>query len=511
MASLEGLLHGFQLALTPINLMWGFIGVTVGTLIGVLPGIGPVTGIALLIPLTYGRNPVSALILLAGIYYGAMYGGSTTSILANIPGESSSVMTAIDGHQMAKQGRAGVALGISALGSFIAGTISVALLMLFAPVVSRWALKIGPAEFFLIMMLAFTLVSMLTGGSFLKGMISTVLGLLLSVVGIDIITGEERFTFGIMKLADGIDFIVVAIAVFAVVEVLINLEKGIGPVREIRRIPLRQMLPTREDWRRAIGPILRATGIGFFVGVLPGAGATIASFLSYGAEKALSKHPEQFGHGAIEGVAGPESANNAAVGGAMVPLLTLGIPGSSSTAVLLAAFMILGLQPGPLLFRENPDVAWSLIASMYIGNVMLLLLNLPLIGIFVQVLRLRYAIMAWLILLLSTLGVYATNNSVADLWLLLIFSAVGYFLRKADFPMPPMLLALVLGGMTEKSFRQAMILSDYSLATFINAPIPAVLTGLLLLVIGWQTWRALGRVRRNRELEEAMFDEVQGG
>jgi putative tricarboxylic transport membrane protein len=392
---------------------------------------------------------------------------------------------------MAKQGRAGVALGISAFGSFIAGTIGVVLLTLFAPLIARYALMLSAAELFLLMCLSLCLVASLTSGSFVKGVVSALLGLLLSTVGIDIISGEARFTLGLTGLLDGIDFLIVAIAVFAVAEVLDNVERGFSPMPSLRRVPFRQMLPTVADWRASLAPIFRATGLGFVVGVLPGAGATIASFLAYGVEKSVSRRPERFGRGAIEGVAAAESANNAASAGSLVPLLTLGIPGSGSTAVMLAAFMILGLRPGPLLFQQHPDVAWGLIASMYVGNAMLLILNLPLIGLFLQVLRMPYALLSLLILVLSILGVYADKNSSFDLALLVAFAAAGWVLRKTGFPMPPLLLALVLGGLAEKTFRQAMIMSDSGLLTFVERPISAVLLVMLVLVVAFQVYRHL--------------------
>jgi putative tricarboxylic transport membrane protein len=490
-SGIEGLLGGFGIALQPVNLLWALLGVTVGTLIGVLPGVGPVSGIALLIPLTYGLNPVSGIILLAGIYYGAMYGGSTTAILAGIPGESSSVMTAVDGYEMTKQGRAGVALGISAFGSFIAGTAGVLLLTLFAPLISRWALKLGPPEFFLLMCLAFSLVAVLTGDSFVKGLISAVLGLLLSTVGIDIFSGEPRFTMDMIGLIDGIEFLVVAIAVFAVADVIENVEKGISPMPVLKHVPLREMMPGWNDWKASVGPILRASGLGFVVGALPGAGATIASFMSYGVEKSLSREPWRFGHGAIEGVAAAESANNAASSGAMVPLITLGIPGSGSTAVLLGAFILFGIRPGPLLFEQHPDVAWGLIASMYLGNLMLLILNLPLIGLFIQVIRLPYPTLSLLVLTLSLLGVFANSASSFGLVLLVFFGACGWILRRAEFPMPPLLLGLVLGGLTEKTFRQAMLMSDDGLLIFVKSPLSTVLTICLGAVFAYGAYQFL--------------------
>lgn len=493
MDALASLGQGFSLALQPINLLYCALGVTVGTLIGVLPGVGPASGIALLIPFTFGHDPVSALILLCGIYYGAMYGGSTTSILANIPGESSSVMTAVEGFEMTKQGRGGAALGIAAFGSFIAGTLGVVALMAFAPSLARVAISFGEPEYFAVMVAAFCLVSALTGKSVVKGLISTVLGLLLSLVGIDPVSGIARFTAGRIELLDGISFLVVAIGIFAVAEIFENVETLLSPVPRFTRMSFRQMLPNLEEWRRSIWPILRGTVIGFFTGVLPGAGATIASFLSYAVEKSVSRHPERFGKGAIEGVAGPESANNAASAGSLVPMLTLGIPGSGSTAIMMGALMMLNVTPGPLLFREHPQVFWGLVASMYIGNVMLLALNLPLIGAFVQVLRIPYSTLSAVILALSCVGVFSLNYSLSDVWLMFIFGLVGYAMRKLEFPMPPMVLALVLGTRTERSLRLSLLLSDGSPAIFFTRPIPLaifVAVALYFLYRGWRSLRA---------------------
>ena len=470
---------GFSIAATPANLGYAFIGCLVGTLIGVLPGIGSVTTVALLIPITFGMNPTAGLILMAGVYYGAMYGGSTTSILANIPGESSAVVTTLDGHPMAKQGRAGAALATAAIGSFVAGTLSTVGLMLLAPTLASVAIRFGPAEYFSLMLLGLTAVSALGGRSVVKALISMCLGLLLGTVGLDM-GGFPRFNFGLVELYEGVDFIIPAIGLFALGEAL-------DQAAVIRRSQLthfdfrgRAWL-TREEFRRSTAPWLRGSVLGFLVGVLPGAGATIASFFSYAMERRLSRHPEQFGKGAIEGVAGPEAANNASVGGAMVPLLTLGIPGSGTTAILLGAFMMFGLQPGPLLFQRNPDVIWALIASMYIGNAMLLVLNLPLIRLFVKLIDVRPAVLVAAVLVLSTVGVYATNGRTFDLWLTLGFGALGYFARRADFPAAPLILALVLERSMEENFRRATTLSDGSLMIFLTRPISAAILALCVL------------------------------
>jgi putative tricarboxylic transport membrane protein len=450
---LSNLATGFGIALTPLNLMYAFIGCAVGTLIGVLPGIGSVTTVALLIPITFGMSPTAGLILMAGVYYGAMYGGSTTSILANIPGESSAVVTTLDGHPMAKQGRAGAALATAAMGSFVAGTLSTAGLMLLAPVLASVAIKFGPAEYFSLMLLGLTAVSALGGRSVVKSLISMCLGLLLGTVGLDM-GGFPRFNFGMVELYEGVDFIIPAIGLFALGEAL-------DQAAVMRRAAIQHFdfkgraWLTREEFRRSVRPWLRGSIVGFFVGVLPCAGATIASFFSYAIERRVSRHPERFGTGAIEGVAGPEAANNASVGGAMVPLLTLGIPGSGTTAILLGAFMMFGLQPGPLLLQKNPDVVWALIASMYIGNAMLLVLNLPLIRLFVKLIDVRPAILVVAVVVLSTVGVYATNGRTFDLWLTLGFGVLGYLARRADFPAAPVILALVLERSMEDNFRRA--------------------------------------------------------
>ncbi|BDG59464.1 tripartite tricarboxylate transporter permease [Caldinitratiruptor microaerophilus] len=479
MSFLANLSTGFSIALSPINLVFALIGVLVGTVIGVLPGIGSVATVALLIPVTYGMNPSTALIMMAGVYYGAMYGGSTTSILINTPGEPSSVVTTLDGYPMAKQGRAGAALATAAIGSFVAGTLSTVLLMLIGPTIASVAIRFGPAEYFALMLLGLTTVSSLAGRSVIRALISMVLGLVIATIGIDI-AGFPRFSFGFPELYEGIDFLIPAIGLFAITEVL----EMAGTIRQTPPTHLtfqgRAWL-TREEFRRSAGPWLRGSLLGFIVGVLPGAGATIASFLSYALEKRLSRHPEEFGKGAIEGVAGPEAANNGSVGGAMVPLLTLGIPGSGTTAILLGAFMMFGLQPGPLLFQQNPDVIWAVIASMYVGNVMLLVLNLPLIRVWIQLFRIPPAVLAAMVLVLSTIGVYAVNGRVFDLWLLLLFGALGWFMRRYDFPPAPMILALVLGKSLEDNFRRAVALSDGSLRIFVSQPLAAAILALCVL------------------------------
>jgi putative tricarboxylic transport membrane protein len=482
---------GFAVAFAPVNLVYCFVGVVVGTAIGVLPGIGPVTTVAMLVPLTFGMSPTAALILLAGIYYGSQYGGSTTAILINTPGETSSVMTCLDGYQMARQGRAGPALGMAAIGSFIAGTVSTLLLMLLARPLVRVALEFGPAEYFAIMVLALLTLGGLTGESVAKGLLMGAFGLLLGTVGGDPLTGTPRFTFGVPSLLDGLEFLPVTIGLFAVAEVLAAALRP--PEQGVYAASIRGLLPSREDWRACRWTLPRATVIGFVVGVLPGAGATLASILAYLAEKRASRHPERFGTGVIEGVAAPETANNAASGGAMVPLLTLGVPGSGTTAVMLGALMLWGLRPGPLLFEKNPELVWGLIASMYIGNVMLLVLNLPLIGLWVQLLRVPPRVLLPLILLFCFTGTYAVSSNVFDLWIVLAFGVLGWGLQRYGFPVAPIVLGLILGPMLETHFRRALIVSRGDYGIFVRRPIAAGLLAvavvyLLLPAVNW-AWR----------------------
>lgn len=483
METLTHILNGFSVCLQPINLWYTFVGVFIGTIIGVLPGIGPSAGIALLIPVTYGMNPTSALIMMCGIYYGTKYGGSTTAILIKTPGEAASVMTTIDGYEMARKGRAGAALAVSAIGSFIAGTLGVVGLTLFALPLASMALKFGPAEYFCLMLFAMTAVASLSGKSPAKGMFSTLLGLMIATIGIDLQSGQPRYTMGVAEFQDGVGFIVVVVGLFAMAEVLRGMEdifKGVAA--PMIRISGKLWL-TKEEWKRSIGPIWRGGIIGFIIGVLPGAGGTIASILSYTTEKRLSKDPGEFGKGAIEGVAGPESANNSDTAGAMVPLLTLGVPGGGATAVLLGAFIMYGIQPGPLLFEKRPDLVWGLVDSMYIGNVMLLILNLPLIGLFVRLLYIPTGILYPLIVAISVIGSYAINGSMLDLYLVLFFGVVGYIFGKVDIPVAPLVLSLVLGGIMEQSFRQAMTISGADPAIFVKSGISISLIVLSVISI----------------------------
>ena len=501
MDTLTDILNGFSVCLQPVNLWYTFLGVFLGTVIGVLPGIGPSATIALLLPVTYGMNPTSALIMMAGVYYGSKYGGSTTAILIRTPGEAASVMTSLDGYEMARKGRAGAALAVSAIGSFIAGTLGVVALTLFALPLASMALKFGPAEYFTLMLFAMTSVASLSGKSPAKGLLSTLLGLMIATIGIDLQSGQPRYTMGIAEFQDGVGFIVVVVGLFAVAEVFRSMEemyKGVAP--PMIRISGKLWL-TRDEWMRSIGPIWRGGVIGFIIGVLPGAGGTIAAILSYITEKRLSKHPEEFGTGAIEGVAGPESANNSDTAGAMVPLLTLGVPGGGATAIMLGAFIMYGIQPGPLLFQNRPDLVWGLVDSMYIGNVMLLILNLPLIGIFVRLLYIPTGILYPLIVAVSAIGSYAINGSTLDLYLVLFFGVVGYVFGKVDIPVAPLVLALVLGGIMEQSFRQAMTISGGHPKIFFGSAITMAL--VILSVISIVLPFLLPRLKQWKEGREA--------
>jgi putative tricarboxylic transport membrane protein len=503
MDAITNLFLGFSIALTPVNLFWCFVGVFLGTIVGVLPGLGPPATIALLLPLTFKMDPTTAMIMMAGLYYGAKYGGSTTSILLNVPGESASVVTCLDGYQLARQGRAGPALGIAAISSFVAGTFGVLGLMFMAPPVARFALKFGPPEYFALMAVGLAMVVFLTGRSVVKGLLATLCGLWLAGVGTDVFTAQSRFTFGYMELLDGIDFIVVSIGLFAVGEVLINLESQTGA--QIFKVPkgLRNLLPTLKDLKESRFAFVNGSVVGFFIGVLPGAGSTIASFLSYGLEKAFSRHPEKFGAGVIEGVAAPEGANNSETGGALVPLLTLGIPGSATTAILLAALHLWGFRPGPLLIQENPNLFWGLVASMYIGNVMLLILNLPLVPAFAQILKVPYFALYPAIFGVSIIGAYTVSNSFFDVWMLGLFGLLGYLMRKFDYPAAPLVLGMVLGRRLELALRQSLMMSQGHLSILVARPLSA---GMLLFAVILLFMPVLGRVRawRMKAIEQEL-------
>jgi len=479
---------GFQLAFQPINFMFCFFGVLIGTLVGVLPGLGPVAAMSLLLPVTFHVPPVSAIIMLSGIYYGAMYGGSTTSILVNIPGEAASVVTCLDGYQMARQGRAGPALGISAFGSFIAGTLSILGLMFIGPFLAAGALRFGPPEYFAIMILGLTILTFLASGPMWKALLMAAFGLFLSTIGMDNVSGIARLSFNIEELVDGIGLVPVVMGLFGISEVMVNVESSME--RSIFATKIKNILPTLNDWIASLGPIIRGTILGFFLGVLPGGGAVISSFVSYAVEKKVSKHPEKFGTGTIEGVAGPESANNAATGGAFIPLLSLGIPSNAVMALLLGALIIHGIQPGPLLIKEHPDIFWGTVASMYLGNILLLILNLPLIGLWVKILKVPYPVLFPLILLFCLIGSYSLNNSITDVILMNIFGLIGYFFRKFRYEAAPLVLALVLGPIMENSLRQSLLMSGGSPFIFLNRPISSVIliTAFLLLAFPLIPW-----------------------
>ena len=481
MEILHDLLFGFSVATLPMNLLYCFLGVLVGTLVGVLPGVGPPAALSLLLPATFHVPPVSAVILLAGIMYGAMYGGSTTSVLVNIPGEAASVITCLDGYQMARKGRAGPALGISAFGSFIAGTISIFLLIFLAPTLANFALRFGPPEYFSLMILGLSILVYLARGSIINALIMVCFGLLLGTIGLDQMTGAPRFIYKITTLMDGVGLVQVVIGLFGVSEVFLNVERTFK--QEVFEAKIKGLLPNWEDWKRSIGPIGRGTIIGFFLGVIPGMSVVIPTFVSYTLEKKLSKYPEKFGTGMIEGVAGPESANNAASSGTLVPMLSLGIPTGAATALLLGALMIHGLRPGPLLIKESPEVFWGVVASLYVGNVMLLVLNLPLIGLWVKILKVPYHFLFPLILLFCIIGSYVTNNNRYDVIIMTLFGLIGYIMKKVDYEAAPLVLALVLGPMMENALRRSLVLSDGSFQVFLTRPISAffLISGLLIL------------------------------
>jgi len=488
---LSNLQLGFSVAFTPFNVLMAVVGVMVGMLIGALPGIGPPSGVAMLLPLTFGMDPTSGIIMLAALYAGSMYGGTITAVLINTPGESASVVTCLDGYQMALQGRAGPALGIAAIGSFIAGTVGVVLLMLVSPLLARWALSFGPPETFALMLLGLTTVTLLTGEDALKGYISMVLGLMLAMVGFDIISGQARYGLGIAEMMDGIDFLPVAIGLFGLGEVLAGAEQTGKTEIAKGRYGLRDVLPSAADWARTRWSIVRGTVMGFAVGVLPGAGPTVASFLAYTVEKRVSKTPERFGKGAIEGVAAPEAANNAAATAAMVPMLTLGIPGSATTAIMLGGLMMWGLRPGPLLFEKNPQFVWGLIASQYIANVLLLILSTAFIPLFVRALRVPYSILMPLIIMFCITGAYSLKNSLWDVGQMLIFGVLGYFMKKLGYSPAALVLALVLGPLAERALRQSLIISDSGIGIFFMRPISGVLMALALAAVAVPVARAL--------------------
>ena len=480
--TLNSLVDGFAVALTARHLIWALLGVTLGTAVGVLPGIGPAMTVALLLPVTFSLEPTAAFIMFAGIYYGGMYGGSTTAILLNTPGESASIMTALEGHKMARRGRAGPALATSAIGSFVAGTLATAALTLCAPVMVEVALRFGPAEYFALAILAFIAVSAVLGDSIVRGLASLLFGLALGLIGIDPLTGESRLAFGIPQLLDGIDVVIVAVGLFAVGETLYaasRLGEADDEVIDLRG----SVWMSRDDWNRSWKPWLRGTAIGFPLGALPAGGAEIPTFLSYALERRLSKNPIAFGQGAIVGVAGPEAANSASAAGTLVPLLTLGLPTSATAAILLAAFQQYGLQPGPLLFTHEPRLVWGLIASLYVGNVMLLVLNLPLVGLWVRLLSIPKPTLYAGIMVLSSLGAYSVNRSLFDVGLVYVIGAAGYTMRRASIPLAPAIIALILGPMAEQQFRRALAIAEGSPLVFVTRPISAMLLAIALALL----------------------------
>ncbi|HEX5813978.1 MAG TPA: tripartite tricarboxylate transporter permease [Methylomirabilota bacterium] len=495
--TLQNLAVGFSVALSPSVLLYAFVGCVIGTLVGVLPGVGPLAGISLLLPATFGMDATRAIVMLAGIYYGAMYGGSTTSILMRIPGEAASVMTCIDGYAMARRGRAGAALAIAAVGSYVAGTVSVVALMLLAPPLAEFALRFGPPEYFALLLFGLLVLAYMSSGSMLKSLAMAALGLLLGMVGIDQMSGYFRFAYGMVELGDGLGVVPVAVGLFGLAEILATAGQPVPP--EVIKPRLRELLPSRAEWREAGAPIARGTGLGFLVGIIPGSAHVISSFVSYALEKKLSRRPEQFGHGAVPGVAGPESANNAATSGAFVPMLALGVPSGPIPAVMLAAMMVHGVSPGPLLISQQPQLFWGFIASMYVGNLVLLILNLPLVGLFVNLLRVPYPYLYPAVLTFSILGVYAVNGSVVDVWIMLTMGLLGYVLRKLGFETAPIVLGVVLAPMIELALRQSLAMSDGRYGIFFQRPIAATLlvVALAMMALSLRTfvrrgldWRA---------------------
>ena len=492
----------FQVALEPMNVFLCFVGCLMGTFVGVLPGLGPAASISLLLPLTFKLPTESAIIMLGGLYYGTMYGGSTTSILLNVPGEAASVVTCLDGYRMAQKGRAGPALGIAAFGSFIAGTFGTVMIMVMAPPLAGFALQFGPPEFVGLVFLGLTMVTYLSSGSMPKALMMAVVGLLISYIGIDIVTGKERFTLGLATIAGGFDMVPIAMGLFGISEVLLNLERSESE-REAFQTKLRDLLPSKQDWNDSSGPIARGSILGFFLGIIPGGGGMIPSFISYAMEKKMAKHPETFGTGDIRGVAGPESANNAGAQGAFIPMLTMGIPCNVVLAILMGALMIHGVTPGPRLLEEHPRIFWGVVGSMYIGNSMLLLLNLPLIGIWVRLLKIPYSILFPFIFLFCLIGAYTVGNNVQDVYIMILFGILGYLMKKHDYEPAPLVLAFVLGPMFENAFRQSLIISGGSPLIFLSRPIAATFLVIsLVLLVSPLALRILGKQRPGIALKE---------
>jgi putative tricarboxylic transport membrane protein len=495
MEILQHLAMGAQVAFTPANLFYCFLGVFLGTMIGVLPGIGPAGAIAMLLPVTFGMGPASAIIMLAGIYYGSQYGGSISSILVNIPGESSSVVTTLDGYQMARKGRAGPALGIAAFGSFIAGTLAIVPMMVLAVPFSEVAISFGPPEYFALVVLGLSLLVNLARGSKFKGVIMAILGIGLAQVGMDIMTGKTRLTFGVAELERGISLIPLAMGLFGVAEIFDNIGKSMK--LEVFASRIKGLFPSRDDWRRSIAPILRGSGLGFFLGLLPGGGAILASFASYALEKRISSRPEDFGAGAIEGVAGPEAANNAAAQSNFIPLFVLGIPSNAVMGLLLGALMIHQVVPGPFFVVKHPEIFWGTVVSMYLGNVMLLVLNVPLIPLWVKLLKVPYRLLYPLILLFCIVGVYSVENSVFDVFLMIVFGIVGYVLRRMEYEMAPLVLAFILGPILENALRQSLLMSQGEFGIFFTRPVSGAALSLAILLFLLQIWPSIRRKKPN--------------
>ena len=495
--TLQNLLLGFSVALNPSVLVYAFAGCVIGTLVGMLPGLGPLAGISLLLPATFGLNPIISIVLLSGVYYGAMYGGSTTSILMRIPGEAASVITCVDGYAMTQRGRAGPALAIAAIGSFVAGTFGVVGLMLLAPTLASFALRFGPPEYTALLLIGFLVLAYMSGGSMLKTLAMAVFGLVLGMIGIDTMSGYTRFSYGLVELGDGVGIVPVAVGLFGVSEILLTAGQPTPP--KVQKPTLRQLIPSREEFLLSVGPIARGSLLGFMIGIIPGSAHIISSFVSYGIERRLSKHPERFGNGAIEGVAGPESANNAAATGAFIPMMALGIPTSPVMAVMIAALMLNGISPGPMLISQEPELFWGFVASMYVGNVVLLILNLPMVGLFVNLLRVPYSYLYPCVLCFCILGTYSVNSSTLDVWIMLVMGGIGYVFRKFDYDLAPVALGLILAPMLELSLRQSLAMSAGDYTIFVNRPISLTLfvLGVLLflfsikpLIFKGKDWRA---------------------
>lgn len=502
MESLGSLIDGFITAATGWNLLYCFIGITIGMLIGIMPGLGPTAGTAMLIPITFGMDPISAIIMLSGIYYGAMYGGTITSVLINTPGEAASVITCIDGYEMAKKGRAGTALGVAAIGSFVGGTVSILALTFIAPAVSKVALSFGPPEFFCLLMLGLSMLVGLLGKSMIKGLIAAFFGFLVSIIGLDVVTGAVRFNFGTLHLLNGIDLVAFVMGLFGISEILISLNepaKALSAPAEVKKL-----LPERNEWKPTFASIGRGTVIGFFIGIIPGATAVISTIASYAVEKKLAKDPTRFGKGAIEGVAGPETANNAHAGAAVIPLFTLGIPSSPTIAILFGAFMLHGLTPGPRLFQSNPKFVWAIIASLYIGNLMLLILNLPLARIWSRVAYIPYKVLYPMILVFCVIGAYSINNNIWDVGVMMAFGVIGFFMKKLSIPMAPAVLTYVLGDQIERALSQSLTMSRGSLMIFFQRPICIGILTIIALIIGFSIYSK----SRNKGL--SIVDDTEG-